>query len=211
MGFFVGLDPGGKKKFGWCALVGDRVPLQVLRRGVARHAEEAVKAVLDAAGSNAVTAAGIDAPLFWQPTGDRSVDRLIRDKIQTLRANTSTVQAVNSLCGACLVQGMMAAMLLRARIALLPITETHPKALLWLLGCAQRGKPAKEVTLANLREWIGGDVTNATEHERDAALSACAAFAMTKARPDWRNLYLEEKGAITPLDPPPGYWLPIPA
>jgi hypothetical protein len=38
MDMFLGFDPGGAGAFGWCVLVGTRLPLQLLKRGVAHHA-----------------------------------------------------------------------------------------------------------------------------------------------------------------------------
>ena len=209
VGLFLGFDPGGVRAFGWSALSGNQLPLQLIARGVANHAEGAVQAALAAIVQNSVTASGIDAPMYWQPRGDRNVDQLVRTNIVQRGSSGGTVNAVNSMRGACLIQGMMVAMLLRANIDQLPITESHPKALLWLLGIAQPGNPPAGIALGNLQQWIVGNVAGASDHERDAALGALSAFAMTSAMVGWRDLYQQEVNPITPLNPPPGYWLPI--
>jgi hypothetical protein len=210
MDCFLGFDPGGAGAFGWCVLSGTQLPLQLLKRGIADHATEAVNDALSAVGANSVRAVGIDAPLFWQPQGDRKADQLVRNKVVLLGCNGGTVNAVNSMRGACLIQGMMTGMLIRKQNVNLPITESHPKALLWLLNIATRGNPTGAIALANLGQLAVGDVSGASDHERDAALGAFTAFAMTAALPGWRNLYLQEPNVISPLDPPPAYWLPLP-
>jgi hypothetical protein len=141
MPLYVGFDPGGAGAFGWAVLSGTQTPLLLVSRGIANHAEEAVQVALTAIGQNPMTAAGIDATLFWQTQGDRTADQVVRNAIIQLGASGGTVNSVNSLRGACLVQGMMAAMLLRLHQNQVPITEAHPKALLWLLGIAHGGNP----------------------------------------------------------------------
>jgi Protein of unknown function (DUF429) len=69
-----------------------------------------------------LAAVGIDAPLFWQPEGGRAADRLVRHKITQYGSSSATVNDVNSMPGACLVQGMMTAMLLRRVRPDIPIT-----------------------------------------------------------------------------------------
>jgi len=90
--------------------------------------------------------AGIDSPLFWVANGDRRVDQAVRAKMQALGARSvwGTVQSVNSLRGACLAQGILAAQLLRSRFPNIRITESHPKALLWLMGFANRQRGTRE-------------------------------------------------------------------
>src|SRR5262249_14114045 len=59
---------------------------------------------------------------------------------------------LNSLRGAVLVQGLCPAMLLRERVHGLPITETHPKDLLRLLGIAGLARGHADVPLADVGE-----------------------------------------------------------
>jgi hypothetical protein len=210
MALYAGFDPGGAGAFGWAVVSGTQLPLVLVARGVVNHAQEAAHAALGAVGQKALTAAGIDAPLFWQAQGDRTSDQLVRNAIIQLGASGATVNSVNSMRGACLVQGIMVAMLLRMQDSQLPITEAHPKALLWLLGCAHGGNPPAGIALSSLQQWIGGNnLAGASDHERDAALGALSAFAMTQGMNGWHNLYLQEPSPINPLHPPPGYWLPV--
>jgi hypothetical protein len=173
------------------------------------HAHAAVQAALAAAAPHFIAGAGIDAPLFWQPAGDRHVDQLVRSAIVQLGSNGGTVNAINSMRGACLVQGLMAAMLLRSQILQLLITESHPKALLWLLGLAQPGSPPGMIALGELQNLLRDHAPGASDHERDAALGAFTAFAASTGMQGWRNLYPLESNAMTPLSPVPAYWLPV--
>ena len=212
--FYLGFDPGGAGAFGWCVLSGEDLPLSLYRRGAADHASGAVKAALETIGDGPICGVGIDAPLFWQPGGparatDRIVDRSIRQHICRKGAPGGTVNAVNSMSGACLIQGIMAAMLLRSAFPQVHITESHPKALLWLIGRANRENRPEHITLTHLNDLVSGDAEGANLHERDAALAAVSSWHMVNESSGWRNLYEEEKSPISPLDPSPSYWLPI--
>jgi predicted nuclease with RNAse H fold len=213
MGTYLGFDPGGASgtgAFGWAVVSGDKWPPRLVGQGITHYAEDAFKAARDCAGSK-ITAVGIDAPLFWVSAGDRLVDRTVRLAIAPLGCPHGTVQHVNSLRGACLIQGMLVAMLCRKRIAKgIPLTETHPKALLWLIRIANRERPPARVATADLNDYVQlSRAEQASEHERDAVLSAVAAFAMDSQHNGWHDLYAHEPNAITPLSPPPGYWMPL--
>jgi hypothetical protein len=92
----------------------------------------------------------------------------------------------------------------------IPITESHPKALLWLVGKATPEHHPAHVALSDLTEYVVRDsFSEASEHERDASLGATAAFAMESRFGEWRNLYALEPKPITPLNPPPAYWMPL--
>jgi len=210
MGIYVGFDPGGIGGFGWAVVSGEKFPLRLIGCGIADHAQGAFNAAMDCAGSK-VNAVGIDAPLFWSEAGDRSADRIVRKAITRLGAYGATVIPVNALRGACLIQGILVAMPYRRRLtdrAL--ITESHPKALLWLLGKATPERHPRDLTLNDLNEYVvENGVQGASDHERDAALGAVGAFAAESRLPGWQNLYVLEPNPITPLDPPPGYWMPL--
>jgi predicted nuclease with RNAse H fold len=160
-------------------------------------------------GGPKVNAVGIDAPLFWSPSGDRTADQIVRKAVTSLGCSGGTVSSVNSLQGACLIQGMLVAMMCRQRFADgILITEAHPKALLWLLGKATSGLPPRGVMMGDLNEYVAGNIVEgASEHERDAVLGAIAVFAMESQRTGWQDLYSFD--SITPLNPPPGYWMPL--
>jgi len=205
MGTYLGFDPGGLGAFGWAVLSGETFPLRLCGCGTVDHAQAAFEAATDCAGTT-INAVGVDAPLFWNPAGDRRADHLLRKAITRLGSPGGTVNSVNSLRGACLIQGILVAMICRNSGNGIPITEAHPKALLWLIG---KPNPVG-VTMDDLEEYVlGSEVQGATEHERDAILGAVAAFAMDSRHLGWRDLYALEPDSITPLKPPPGYWMPV--
>lgn len=195
MNVLLGFDPGGSECFGWCvASDARRLPLAVVESGVSSHARSAVASALASVPAGAkVLAAGIDAPLLWSRSGPRRVDQIVRTAIRVAGAPhaAGTVQEVNSLRGACLIQGMLAALELRDRLPNLPINESHPKALRWLYP----------------KIW---NLTAPTEHERDALLSAVAAWATVHHRAlGWSDLYLQETEAYSPVSQPRHYFMPI--
>ncbi len=191
----AGFDPGGKGKFGWC--IARPNPWEVIKVGVADHAVDAfckVKyAAAERSGNWKLVAAGIDAPLYWPYTGQsRKSDEYIRKQIINRKKSAGTVQAVNSLRGACLAQGVMLAAILEENCSACRVTETHPKALLEV--CPEAKKVAE-----------GSD--SATEHERDAVISAWAAARFISGK--GRNLYCcEDKKAIHVFLKKPWYWWP---
>jgi hypothetical protein len=210
----LGFDPGGEKRFGWCvAQAMSNGRLQLRASGLASHAAGAVTAALSEIGDvESVEAAGIDSPLFWAVDGDRKADKSIRNAMKRLGGPNvgGTVQHVNSLRGACLSQGVMAAHLLRRKLPEIRITESHPKALLWLLRVAKIELRVEEVGLDRLSDLIGSESPHLPDHERDAALGAVAAYAMMQGRSGWRDLYQEEKNAFAPVSPVE-YWMPVDA
>ena len=169
MEIYLGFDPGGEKHFGWAVCSPKAHVLQVLTTGKADHAKEAIyKALLTIPNKGTVVGAGIDSPLFWAEGGKRDVDNLIRRAIQKLGARSlgGTVQEINSLRGACLVQGALVAYLLHKRFPYITITESHPKALLYLMGIASKKMNPLNVSLEDLSEYIDCD-QSCDEHERD--------------------------------------------
>ena len=211
---YLGFDPGGKKHveksvlrgFGWaiCSLTGD--VLHVLKTGLVDNAKEAITETLKNIPSDErVLGAGIDAPLFWTESGERKVDERIRCAIKERGAPSpgGTVQSINSLRGACLVQGVLVAYLLRNNFPEIAITESHPKALLYLLGADL----SKYVDCGHYKEYISNH-----EDERDAILGAITAFAREKKRQGWENLMEkkeEEEKPIFPLAYSAEYWMPL--
>jgi hypothetical protein len=95
----------------------------------------------------------------------------------------STVAHVNSLRGACLVQGVLAAVTLRERWPSILITESHPKALLQIDPDAR--------PFASLYEF-------STEHERDAAVGAFAAMAYDRRLDGWSDWISFERAPFVP-------------
>ena len=193
----LGFDPGGANNYGWSICKIDNCSLSIYKTGVASHALEVIRTVSSRLPSNArVLAVGIDAPMFWSGAGNRKVDRIVREALRRRGHPTESVLEVNSLWGACLVQGILLGSYLHQEFNV-PITEAHPKALLWLLCAAES---------AQLTQLTNGR----SEHERDAVLAAFAAWSMHHRSPGWRNLYWGEPNPILPLGTPVSYWMPIP-
>jgi len=211
MELYVGFDPGGKGQFGWaiCSPEGER--LKILHAGNIEHAQNALLAVKSRLPSQImITGAGIDAPLFWVANGGRNSDLLVRNAIKKLGSKSpgGTVQQLNSLRGACLVQGPLIAKLLMDEFPSIAITETHPKALLFFLGLANRQNPPSDIGIGNLSEYVHVDADQYSEHERDSVLGAVASWMSLKQQGEWRDLAQEEQGLIVPFDYKPAYWMP---
>jgi hypothetical protein len=212
MKVILGFDPGGEGNFGWavCTEMGDR--LNVVATGLADHAKGALKDSLNALPKGGlVVSAGIDAPMYWVTDGYREVDRLVRKAIGLLGAKApgGTVQHFNSLRGACVIQGLLILKLLRREYPNLPITEAHPKALLWLMGIARRGHEPKLITPKDIEEIVMAVTIFDSENERDAILAAFAAQMMLRRKSDWADLLKRErKEQILAGEPPIEYWMP---
>ncbi len=210
--FFLGFDPGGRKQFGWCvAKITQAGSLNLIDSGTANDCTSAVSgATRNIANGDQIAGVGIDSPLYWVTEGIRRADSLIRSEMKRLGAKHvgGTVQQVNSLRGACLVQGIMTAQLLRSKFPSVRITETHPKALLWLIGVAHRNLRGADVRMSHLGRFISGGLDSISEHERDAAVGAIAAASMVTSASGWRNLYVMEEGPFVPIAPVE-YWMPV--
>lgn len=209
----VGLDPGGNGQFGWC--VANAAPngrISLVTADIAPHAAAAVAAVTRQLGANSPLAVAIDSPLFWVANGDRQADRTLRAAMRRVGAPNvgSTVQAVNSLQGACLVQGIMAARLFRQKYPSVRLTESHPKALLWLIKAASERRRARDVKMEDLAPFLDCEVRDYSEHERDAALGAIAAAAMMCELVGWSDLARCEVDSFAPVAPVE-YWMPVSA
>lgn len=191
----LGFDPGGIKSFGWAVLyVGEADSVVSLKTGVASNAPEAVRKAGQCAPA-APAGVGIDAPLFWVQEGDRRADSHIRKRVVAAGGQSGTVSSVNSLRGACLVQGILTARFVAASWPLAIVTEAHPKALLRL------DRDAERFAATHLSP-------HSEEHARDAALAAFAAWAAVTARPSWRNLVLAEAAPFFPSGTAVTYWFP---
>lgn len=214
MDYYLGFDPGGECRFGWCVCSAkDNDELTLIAAGNASHAQGAFDAALAAIPkSQDPVAVGIDAPLFWLADGGRRADSLVRDAIGRAGApnRSGTVQHFNSLQGSCVIQGMLLAQLLRSRFPTLPITEAHPKALLWLLGIASSDRPAAQVSADSLCSFERDQFPEElSEHARDAVLGALTAKAMVCQEPGWIDLLPMDGAAIRSVEGPLGYWMPM--
>jgi hypothetical protein len=189
----VGFDPGGKNAFGWCIVSFDGSSV-TCEGGVvsdACGALDAAQAVLEGPPA----AVGIDAPLFWVNDDDRDADRAVRALVRAAGGHNGTVGHVNSLRGACLVQGVLVARKAAECWAGAAITEAHPKAL--------RQVCAKARVFADRPELVG------VGHLRDAALAAFAAHALATDAAGWHDLVKREREPFFPSGAPVRYWFPV--
>ena len=205
-GIVMGFDPGGRGNFGWsvCLTDGGNL-LTVSKTGLASDAEGAIHQVQQVMESLdpsmlKVLAAGIDAPMFWSGKGNREIDDLISKGIKkggSSGKGKPRVLAVNSLWGSVVVQGLLLANRLYQMYEP-KITETHPKALLYLLGELKRDGEMNQLI-----------AETGSEHERDAVVSAYAAWAMLSGFGGWRDIYLCEPDPVLPFGTPISYWMPL--
>jgi hypothetical protein len=212
MDVILGFDPGGVAQFGWAVLeCSEALPLRVRASGVANHAQQAVgSALATVREGDGVAAAGIDSPLYWTSSGAREADRYVREVVRRAGAKSNaggTVQHPNSLKGACVVQGPTAALLLRSRLPGIPLTESHPKALLWALGFASETRSTKTILLSDLNRFVSSSA-GASEHERDAILGGVAAWSMWSRAEGWVDLVLTEREPLFFTPEPVCYWFP---
>lgn len=205
-GIVLGFDPGGQGNFGWSVCQTDGINLlPPSKTGLASDAEGAIHQVQQVMESLdpsmlKVLAAGIDAPMFWDGKGNKEIDDLISKEIKkggSSGKGKPRVLAVNSLWGSVVVQGLLLANRLY-RMYEPKITETHPKALLYLL------KELKQD--GDMNQLIAG---LGIEQERDAVVSAYAAWAMLNGFGGWRDIYLDEPDPVLPFGTPVSYWMPL--
>ncbi len=192
---FLGFDPGGHNRFGWACLdvdhdgeVGD------LRLGTCSNAEAAIEASVACTANSPVLGIGIDAPLYWVSAGDRNADKAVRTAVTENGGASGTVSHVNSLRGACLVQGVLIAHFSAREWPDALITEAHPKAIRWVL-------PEFETSLTEFSNF-------GNEHEKDAALAAKCAWAAWIKKLGWIDLLLGDSNALPPFATKVSYWFP---
>lgn len=174
---WIGADPGGKGNFG-VAIFDGYDPIT----NVFDCAGAALEFVIQRAeDSNWVPqGVGIDAPLWWSlgPGGSRKVDEVIRNNY---KLHSGTVQTVNSLRGAALVQGLLFAQGLRTKFPMVGVTECHPKALLGGVYKNNFEDFAQQYKVPTPEKFI-----NKSEHERDAIIAAVCARETFIG--DWEDL-----------------------
>ena len=153
-------DPGGKGKFGIAILAKGDQP----QTSSVDCADEAV-AFVRGHRDRTPAGVGVDAPLWWASgiSGDRHADQWLR---QQYGLAGGEVQAANSLRGAALTQAAMFIQRMRETYPAVPVTETHPKALLKALT---QGDWEAFAGRFGLKAAISND------HERDALIAAVSA------------------------------------
>ena len=192
--YAVGFDPGGHKAFGWAVVRYLDGIVSLTSSGTCSNALDAVTATQRACPTEPLAFA-VDAPLFWIPSGDRNVDKIVRRMVCSAGGTSGTVSHVNSLRGACLVQGIIVTDLAAKLWPRANVSEAHPKALL-KVNSAARDFADKASDSA------------ATEHERDAALAAFTAISHVLRFEGWHDLAMREHGHHFPAGKPVAYWFP---
>lgn len=191
---FVGFDPGGINAFGWAVVEWMGTPPVLVGQGICSNAAEALAAAAFHL-PDPPHGIGIDAPLFWVAHGDRAADQAVRALVVACGGHGGTVNHVNSLRGACLVQGVLVAILARARWPRVALTEAHPKALLAVCGAAHHF----------VDELVPEPFV---EHTRDAALAAFSARSSHVGSAGWHDLAAVEVAPVFPAGTPIQYWFP---
>jgi len=185
---WIGADPGGKGSFGVAILTADGQS-QTTSVDCADEAVVYVRGHLDRTPSGI----GVDAPLWWTSglSGDRHADQWLR---QRYGFTGGEVQAANSLRGAVLTQGAMFIQRMRETYPAVPVTESHPKAIL------------KALTQNDWNEFsirFGLKVVTANDHERDALIAAIS------AREGFQNRWSHDLSCsrLPAEQDPHSYWL----
>jgi predicted nuclease with RNAse H fold len=198
--YIVGFDPGGINAFGWAVLSGAHDQLTFIASGTCSSAKDAIEDV-SAKCPLPPVAVGIDAPLVWAKSGDRKCDETVRGLVLNAalatgrRASSGTVSHVNSLRGACLVQGVLVATFAAERWPRTQITETHPKALRWIY-------PGLTIP-----HDCPSDIES-RDHEWDAVIAAYSAFQFVQRTEVWSDLYESELEKFLPSNYSATYWFP---
>jgi len=177
--FLLGLDPGGKGCFGWCVVkFRQKPPLEIEISGVADNAGDAFCKAQEIIKDNELIGVAIDSPLFWHKNGDfRNVDRTLKKNLSDIDPRfANKVMQVNSLRGGCLMQGIMAARMIRDKYKEVPITESHPTA----------------ITAINYEYILDLKGLCNNEHEIDAAIACLSAWAMKTKDKEWVDMLLTD-------------------
>lgn len=155
---WIGIDPGGKGKFGVAVLEDGGQ-----QTATVNYADQAVEVVIEILNGRIPSGIGVDAPLWWSSglSGDRQADQSLREAY-----GSAGVLAINSLRGAALIQGVMFVQRMSDILPSVPVTESHPKVLLNGLHQGNWDAFANEYGL-------NPEVNN--EHERDALIAAISA------------------------------------
>jgi hypothetical protein len=197
--FLVGFDPGGKDAFGWAVVHATNGQLELIASGNCTGAKQAFQNAAAAIPQNIPDGVGIDAPLFWVYGGDRASDKAVRKMVVAKKKGSSgTVSHVNSLQGACLVEGILVARLVQNEWPTAQVTEAHPKALL--------------LVSSEAKDWVGNlNIPTDPDHAKDAALAAYSAHALVTTKAGWRDLVdREDEVRFFPSGSPTSYYFPTP-
>jgi predicted nuclease with RNAse H fold len=185
---WIGADPGGKGNFGITVLTDGKQP-EACSVDCADEAIDFVRNRLNQAPAGV----GVDAPLWLSSgrSGDRHADQWLRKRY---RLSGGEVQSANSLRGAALTQGAMFVQRIRELFPSVPVTESHPKALIRVMA-----QNSWSVFAAHFQV----NVTPPDEHARDAIVAAVA------AREAFEGRWTHDLGStrLSSEQDPMKYWL----
>ncbi len=158
--YWLGADPGGEGNFGIAILTSKKI----VKALAVDCADDAIIFMREHS-NHAPAGVGVDAPLWWSSgrSGDRYADQWLRKRYGL---SGGEVQAANSLRGAALTQGAMFVQRLREIYPDVPVTESHPKALM---------KAVAENSWAIFSARFEVKAAPPNEHTRDAIVAAVAA------------------------------------
>jgi hypothetical protein len=196
--YLVGFDPGGRKAFGWAVVAYATSTPELVASGTCSGARMAFEAVRSACGCESPSGIGTDAPLYWVLDGDRRADSEVRRCLMEAvgaKASAGTVGAINSLRGACLVEGVQVTRLACRHWPQARVTEAHPKALMRV------DEGARDFA----SRFFG---QGSSDHERDAAVAAYAAHKMLLGEPGWIDLVKHDSEPFFPGGMSLEYWFP---
>ena len=187
---WIGVDPGGAGKFGVAILSADGS----CHSCCVDYVDQAIEVVCKRVERSPAGVA-VDAPMWWSsgPGGVRKADLWNRESYRLPNRN---VQAVNSLWGSVLAQGMMFVERLRSVFPGVNVTESHPKAVLAALG-RERWKAHFDGLSSDVR------LDQDPDDERDAIISAVAAREGFEGR--WKKDLAVDRYQIE--QDPSAHWL----
>lgn len=192
---YIGYDPGGKGANAAAILwVGSDRYRYALNRDVG-SVDSLITWITDQISGFEPRGVGIDALLSWESGrgGRRGQDEWLSSQMAAVKKSLASqqgqkfqkdyytapsVQSANSLRGSMLVQGLAAASRMRDRWPDIGITETHPKALHYVMSRMTYPNPWKADACRWLAEELGKADGSpiATSDEWDALASAWAAY-----------------------------------
>ncbi|MGJ8678471.1 MAG: DUF429 domain-containing protein [Akkermansiaceae bacterium] len=213
---YYGYDPGGNGCHGVAVLrVVGNIPISLITKDL-RNVHEVLQHYQKTCAGGKIAGIGIDTLTAWATghSGWRPADLELRERYPEVQ---SSVVSSNSMHGAMSLNGAAFIHSVRSGKPASPITETHPKVLVYALtnrkhSTYQTTRKRKNLlgTLVDLsvREIkLDGD-TETNDHGFDAALSAIAAFLGPNRR--WRDLHFFTRPGCAPLIHPFGpthfYW-----
>ena len=193
--YFVGFDPVARDRHGWAVIEVNGDDVIRITSGVVASPSSALHAAKEHL-PHPPRAVGVNAPLYWGADGERKVDLSIRRRVIAMGGQPEVVPSVNSQLGALLVHGVIVAQLATRTWELSKVTEVNPKALLLLYPQANQFLYQQFSDPSKVRD-------------RDAVVSAFAAWQGAIRQLDWRDLARMDRQAFMPVSTEVAYWFPL--